>query len=184
MKIILTIGLSLLLTSCGTQWQSASRDFQNPESEPKPHVGGSMKTILGDTDLETILKPILENGAKGEELERLQEQFLSASDLRPDELTGHARLIFEGLGSILEQAQQGFVPKEAPTNTHKECVEAYSQKVAWHIENRGVPANFGKITEYVLTPVKGTNYWVGAIDLCTWIGAENYYFNISFIFNI
>ncbi len=181
MKIFLTIGLSLLMVSCATQRQHSNRD--NPISKPIPHVGGPMQTILGDTDLKSVLEPFLEkrNGDEKSETLQLQREFLNASGLKDDELTGQTRLIFNDLGSILAEARQG-VSKKLPEGTHKECVDAYFLKYQWHLDNNGeVPPTFGKITEYVLTPLPGTDYWVGTIDLCTWIGAENYYFNISFL---
>ena len=209
MEKLLILSLVVVLTSCVTT-REEDRTSERSRDKMVPHAGGPMKTILGKPDqaglanglsvtsLEGIITGVIgedsklaqsaddpnrdDNGVNSKTLGTLQSAFEDSTGLSRDELTGHARLIFEDLGSILEEIQSGTVPAEAPAGTHKECIDAYSEKVAWHQENNGsVPAIFGKITEYVLTPVPNSEYWVGAIDLCTWNGAVNYYFNISFL---
>ena len=184
MKRFTTISLALLLTSCATTETDIRARKAELYKEKGQQVGEPMTTLLGETNLEDTLKRLIESsrltGKQQRDTAILQEIFLQQADLSSQELTGHARLIFENLGSILKERLDG-LPPELPEDTHKECVEAYKDKVAWHKQFGEVPAIFGKITEYVLTPVPGTEHWVGAIDLCTWIGAENYYFNISFI---
>lgn len=176
MKKILIIALALLMTSCITLDREEKPD-RSP-GEKVPHVGGPMTTFVGGVELQAIL----DSFGKNSNVKELQAAFLESSGLRQNDLTGQARLIFQDLDAIVRESQNGVVPEKPPADTHKECIEAYSQKRQWHIENNGaVPATFGKITEYALSRVPRSRYWVGAIDLCTWIGDVNYYFNISFL---
>jgi len=180
MKNLLIISLVILLTSCSTLKQGG-KALEESKGESKGHAGAPMTTFLGDTNLEEVIAKSDFTGKARQDLELLRSAFLENTKLDERELTGHAKLIFDGLGSIVRERSRG-VSETPPNGTHKECIDAYAEKYAWHLENNGaVPATFGKITEYVLTPAAVSDHWVGAIDLCTWIGDTNYYFNISFL---
>ena len=182
MKKLLTISLTVFLSSCVTT-KDGDDGISDRNRERIPHAGGQMTTFLGQSSLERVINSAelqdvskIDNADERKKIEdanlsQVEEEFLSSAGLEETELSGHARLIFDGLGSILEERRLGEVPLEVPESTHKECREAYLEKAQWHLaNNKKIPAVFGKITEYVLTPVANGSYWVGAIDLCTWVG--------------
>ena len=72
------------------------------------------------------------------------------------------------------------MPTQAPEGTHDECIDAYFDKWRWHKDNGSIPPTFGKITGYQLNEDVNSGYWIGDVSVCTWLGAENYYFEIDF----
>lgn len=137
-----------------------------------------MTVYAGGEDLGKIL---VSNG-KPRTLDEVQQDFLRVTKLTRKELSGQALLVFNELDSILEELRTGVSEKPDYERMYERCVKAYAAKVKWHLDYNGaVPYAFGKIVDYQLQEDKRTNTWTGMINLCTWIGSVNYYFEIEFL---
>lgn len=169
MKRLLTISMIIFLTSCASK-----PDRPDVSRERVPHAGGEMTIYLGGEKLQNL--------AEFRDVRELENEFLKRSSLTRSELTGQSRLIFESLESILNEPRIDTLPKKAPDGTHPQCIDAYFEKAQWHINETGmIPTSFGKITDYKLKPIEKSDYWIGNIALCTWIGSDNYFYKISFV---
>jgi len=116
------------------------------------------------------------------ELRKLQESY---GDLLGDkDSSGIASLFLRSAGAIYNE-RAGFFPVKPPEGTHRNCIAAYDEKVKWHIDyGGGVAENgdiaFGKIVQYDLKESE-KGIWTGSVDVCTWFGSDNYYFEIELI---
>ena len=89
-------------------------------------------------------------------------------------LTGFASLIERSLPSVGSDVDV--------TSSNPKCEAARKAKTKWHIENTGqIPDSFGQIVRYGVYEVNPRERtWEGRIDLCTWIGNDEYYFEMRF----
>lgn len=169
MNRLLIIGVIVLAASC------ANFPDKPAGKDKEPHEAGPMTAYLGEADLEDLL-------STSDNFVEFRKQFLGSSGLQASDLTGQARLLFDGLQSIFDQSRLETLPVDPPKGTDQRCLDAYVAKRQWHLDNNNkIPANFGKIVEYSLTPSPKSDHWTGYMELCTWIGSDNYYFKIRFV---
>lgn len=103
----------------------------------------------------------------------LQAAFLA--EVGVESLTGFASLLERSLPTIGK-------PPEIRSGTNLRCQQARLEKEQWHLDNSGsIPDGFGKIVKYDIHQVSPQfDFWAGRLDLCSWIGNDEYYFEIKF----
>ncbi len=150
------------------------------EKAPRGHAANAMRIFVDGAEFEkAILNEYPDAGA-----EKLRAVFLESAALGEEPPSGQVALILDAMDSILEEREAGVDPYPDYSKMRPECRDAYGKKVDWHKSHSGkVPYAFGKIVAYDLDEDTKTGRWTGSIDLCTWIGKVNYYFEIELVEN-
>jgi len=164
-------------SSCTTR---AQQPLRSSELVAQEHKAKPQKIFINGRRLTEFLQKY--KNLEGKEL--LDTFKVEAGLDRSDTLTGFASLIAANLEDIRENIiidqRNPPIPKGDPA-----CIQAHEEKKNWHLlpENGGkLPEAFGKIVHYGVSRRSDNtdNIWVGHIDVCTWLGNNEYYVKMVF----